>query len=526
MHDANPHPVPRSPAPRAGLTTAVAALLAGLLGSAPLSDGDAVMHAAIGRWMVRHGQLLPTPDPLVWTDRGGDHQHEWLAQLLIGAAVNAGGLGSLRVLGGLLAAVCAVLLSRLAHRHGAAMGAVVGLWLLAVQPHLAPRPHLLGWTMAVAVLGYGVLAPQPWTRRQALGWLAAGALWANLHSSVLIAPVYAALIAADRLLLARMAKQPLPWQDSLVRVGVCGVATLLQPLGPQLAGYVWQSQQIGAGLSDEWLPLLAPDVVAGQPFALAAWAVALILLALAARQVWRGQRPSWPGSLAGTAAVLHAAVTRRMSVFLFLPLLFGAQALPGKPWLGAGVLAGAAAVLLPRVSDVWTARETRQGAFPEAATAFLQRAHLRGRVFNPDPWGGWLAWNLSEPQQTQVFLDGRLLLGGRQVAEDLIAMQVRNLHGQELLTRYDIEVLIQRTGDYLQVPPPDPNQWYLAWRDSQAVVLVRKGANWQHNRAGAAAALAESERVRRTHWPQPLRGPPGVATPTDVRSILEAGPNP
>ncbi|MBI5609690.1 MAG: hypothetical protein HY902_12530, partial [Deltaproteobacteria bacterium] len=275
MSDTRPQSADTAPATRGGLATAAAALLAALLGAAPVSDGDAVMHAAIGRWMVRHGQLLPTPDPLVWTDRGGDHQHEWLSQVLIGAAVDLGGLGALRAVGGVLAAVCAVLLARLARRHGASSGVVVGLWLLAVQPHLAPRPHLLGWAMAIAVLGFGVLAPQPWTRRQALGWLAAGALWANLHSSVLIAPLYAFLVTLDRVLLARRANQPTQWQDAVVRVGVCGAATLLQPLGPKLGWYVWQSQQIGAGLSDEWLPLLAPDVLTGQPFALAAWAVAL-----------------------------------------------------------------------------------------------------------------------------------------------------------------------------------------------------------------------------------------------------------
>ncbi len=518
-----PLPPPNTTLPLSQRVVSTFAVLAAmLLGAVPVSDGDAVMHAAIGRWMVRYGQLLPTPDPLVWTDRGGDHQHEWLAQLLLGAMVQLGGLGALRVFGGLVAAVCAWLLVRLARRHGVQAGVVVGLWLLAVQPHLAPRPHLLGWALAIAVLGFGVLTPQPWSRRAALGWLAVMALWANLHSSALIAPVYALLVMIDRAWLARQAGQPLPWRDGLLRFTVCGVGALLQPLGPLLPWYVWQSQQIGAGLSDEWLPLLAPDVLFSQPFALFSWALALALLAVATRRTWRGTLAAWPGALAGLVAILHAAVTRRMAIFLFIPLLFGARALPSSPWLGAATLAGSVAVLAPRASDVLSTRAVRQGSFPEAATAFLQRAHLQGRLFNPDPWGGWLAWNLTEPAQSQVFLDGRLLLGGRQVVLDLIAMQVRNPLGQKLLANYDIEVLVQRTGDYLQVPPPDPQQWFLAWRDGQAVVLVRKGPHWQQNWANIAAALPELERARRTHWPRPMRGPPGMATPTDIRSVFDS----
>lgn len=117
------------------------------LGALPVSDPDALMHANIGRWMVQHGALLPTPDPFVWTDAGADHQHEWASQWLIGALVSGFGLQGLRIFGAAMALASAGLALLALRRHGAsavAATAALGSWMVLVQPHLAPRPHLLG----------------------------------------------------------------------------------------------------------------------------------------------------------------------------------------------------------------------------------------------------------------------------------------------------------------------------------------------------------------------------------------------
>ena len=518
----------------------------------PIADSDVPMHATVGRWMVEHRALLPTPDPLVWTDRGGDRPHEWLAQVVIGAVAVAGEWAALRLLLVAMVLGCAVTLLRAAKQQGIEpLGRVWLLlgWTAVVAPHVAMRPHVLGWLLAIAVLGIGLGDPQPWRKRKISLWFCLAVLWANLHSSALVAPLYAGIGLAQALWSGRQELRSGNWRlqslrQPLVRLGVVAVAVLCQPMGVGMVGYVLYSQAINGALSDEWQPLLAADVWAEHPGIVALWAA---LLAWTVAALLRPAQPHhhslFPGGLAGLFALAHAALTRRMTVFLVLTGLFALRRWPLTAAVGslpafAVALALACAAYAPPAQQFaalwpkqWTALAPRKAtgaadtaldarAFPVKAAAFLQHTGLRGRLLNPDPWGGYLSWQLYDHQQ--VFLDGRWLLAGEQVVRDGLAMQVRGPTAQRLFTDYGIEILIQRSSDYLQVPPPDPSQWRLGWRDARAVVLVRTGPNWPHNlqqicrffsRFGSLAAHGR--------WHLHRQGPQTTAAPIDVPAAIE-----
>lgn len=496
-------PLPESAAaePKIGWPAGLLLLLWLALGALPVSDSDALMHANIGRWMVEHRALLPTPDPFVWTDAGADHQHEWAAQWLIGALVSGFGLHGLRIFGASLALACGLLVLAALRRAGArpaAAAAALGAWMVLVQPHLAPRPHLIGWALAIAVLGLGFADPKPWRGRRLLGWAAVLVIWANFHSSVLIAPIYAGLHFAEQLWRRWRSGSTLVDREALLRLGVAAGATLLQPLGPGLLGYVLRSQAIGAW-SDEWLPLFAADVGRQRP---AVWLVfAAVTLAVVAAAV-RGRRApaeadapappidlTFPGIWPAVFSLAHGAYTRRMTVFVLLALLWLVRRLPSLgrwrevpqgrwAWFAAALTALA---IGPDVALLAQPGPLQSGAFPQLSTAFLKASGLRGRLFNPDPWGSYLSWQLGPGQK--VFLDGRILLSGPQVVADVVALQARPPGVDKVFARYNLDLLIQRTADFRQVPPPDPQQWRLAWWDRQAVVLVRfSGPSGYENR--------------------------------------------
>ena len=469
---------------------------------APIADSDVPMHAAVGRYMVQHRALLPTPDPLVWTDHGGDQPHEWMAQAVIGMVADGGGLGALRPLLAVVAALCGWILLRIARMHGLrphGVALLVLAWTVAVAPHLAMRPHVFGWMAALAVLGLGVGDPQPWSGRAAVGWLALVALWANLHASVLIAPVYALLAGVDLAWQQRRDLANLRWQQPALRVAVCGAGALCQPMGWRLLPYVAQSQAINGALSDEWQPLLQADVLGNQPLVLWVWAVAAVAAVAAWRQV------AWPGAISATCAVVHAAATRRMTVFLFVPVLAGLTALGSQAnsalrWTARLATLGAIGAASVSLAG-WVHRPALdRSAYPQQAAAFLKLTDLHGRLFNPDPWGGYLSWVLDGRQR--VFLDGRWLLAGRQTVADGIALQARQGETRPLFAHYGLEIFVQRSADFAAVPPPDPAQWSLAWQDPLAVVLVARGRNWAANRAQICDFYQQYPALtEHGHWP-------------------------
>ena len=503
---------PRSPSLLSARLPAATWLLLVLLvalAAVPVSDPDAVMHASIGRWMVEHRALLPTPDPFVWTDAGADHQHEWAAQWLIGGFVHAFGLTGLRIFGALLGGLCGWLVWQALrfHRASAAHATIgLGLWMVLVEPHLAPRPHLIGWACAIVVLAWGLGDAQPWGRRRALQWLLLTAAWANFHSSVLLVVAYAGLHWLTVVWTEwRVGGPSSLWSASslrqaTLRLVVFAAGTLMQPQGAGLLSYVLASQAIGQW-SDEWLPLLRADVWEERPAVLLAFAALGVMVA---GLVYRGRKDrlpagGFPGLPAAVTSLLHAAVTRRMTVFALLAILWWAhrralrpesdpqpqgpsEGLRGLLDRGQAWIAVVVTVLAlgPMTLVLGQPGPLRAGAFPTLAGGFLQATDLKGRLFNPDPWGGWLAWQLWPNQQ--VFLDGRILLSGSQVVADLVALQARRPGVARLFAKYDLELLIQRTRDYQLVPPPDSAEWRVAWWDRQAIVLVRKGAqHWQGN---------------------------------------------
>ncbi len=543
---------PRQTHVQVGSWVGLAALgaVAAAVGLRPIEDGDLFWNLAIGRWLLTHHSLLPAIDPFTYNAGAAPVQHEWLAQALLAWIVDVGGLASLRLLGGAwCAGVAAVAFLALRRRGAGDAVALAGasLWWLFAAPHAVVRPHLLAWLPAWLFVGWVLDAPnatatsarigaaRAWPfrtispKRLAVGVVIVG-VWGNLHASVLLAPAWCAAMVFTALLISVRSGRPVrdavaPWAAHLLWTSA---AASLQPAGWTLVAYALHTPAVNQALSNEWWPLLRADVWASRPFLLVAWAA--LGVAVAVGLVGAVRQPIWPprapGPLLASAAVAHAALTRRMSVFLLLPVLWLVDRLASRraPW----PLTPQLALLVAALCLVAVAPETRgwhqpatlrPGAFPTLATTFVDHAGLGGRPLHPDGWGGYLSWRLDG--RVQTYADGRWPLVGAQVIADGVKMLTRQQDAGPVFTRYRIDWLMQPTSLYLRVPPPDPKLWALAWQDADTVVLLRRGPAFSANSRRVCAFYRAWPTLRpRATWPMRARGPAGVAVPTDVPSAL------
>lgn len=510
---------------RLGVWALVIGVFARNLG--PLKEGDEWMHLSIGRWMLAHGTLLPTPDPLIWNDRGGDMQHEWLSQVVLAGVMNVLGFAGLRLVRGALIALTAYLVvhivQKATQRWSAALVATA-IWWLVTQPHAAARPHVLGWIFALVTLGIVLAEAAPWTRRRWFAFAALLIVWAQAHSSQIIAPAFIGLHTLG-LTWTRWRSGQSPWDRPwIARTAIAGIAVFLQPCGWRLIPYALRSPRVAEGLVEEWAPTWAPDVWRIQPWVPVTLAVLLVTVIAVAFIRRKSLSPAFPNALPALLASVESLHTRRMTFFTWLPLLFVFReariALPAAVrTLLAFIVAASVWWTIGRVPQVWPENDWVQKNFPVAATPFLVESDLHGRLFNPDPWGGWLAWWLNGRQMPST--DGRMLMAGRQWALDSQAIQVHAPSAEQLLAQNNIAVLTQRQADWLQVRPLDPQQFALAWADNTAVVILRRGKDFDHNVHQTCAFYGKNPQLARYGvWPVRLQGPPGQPSPTDVPSVL------
>ncbi len=529
------------------------AALAGLYTMAPITDGDLFWNLNIGRWMLDNLALLPADDPFTYNAQPGGVQHEWLLQVIFAAVESFAGLNGLRALGGLIGAASIVLVYVVFVRRGIAAGDAVvaaALWWIVVEPHAVLRPHLAGWLFALAVIGIGFESCHKKNENKRLVALfIACVVWGNAHASVLIAPAYAGLFLVGRVLAAVSGRGDRAtvsvWAK---RVAATGAGAMIQPAHVLLIPYALSTPAINKELSFEWWPLLRADVWVSRPGVLIVWGLLVVaVIAVAALQLRAPSEdcagasdPSgtssapvhdFPGVLVAAFALAHAALTRRMTVFLFIPMLLIARAFMSRVE-PAGLLAARVRALLPWIAVVFVVFQYGTGAraalrvrplvaaaFPIDSTAFLRETKLDGRLFNPDGWGGYIAWRVPG---RRVFADGRWPLVGGGVIHDGFEIMLRRKPTEPLHDKYRIDSAIFRLAEYMRVPGPDPKQWVLAWRDELSVVMLRRGPFFAANVERTCDFYRRFEGARdRARWAVTVRAPQGVVSPTAAPSVLD-----
>ena len=371
-----------------------------------VADPDLWGHTRFGLDMLAT-HTLPRDDPYSFTQDVPWINHEWLSELVMGAAYRAAGSIGLVAL---KAALVAVFFALMAGAYASASPLVVGPVFFLVAWGTAYltstlRPQL--WTLIGVALICRLLmtAPRPW-------WIVAlpslFALWVNLHGGWIVGAgllvvwtsVQMCRSQAPRALIAGVAL-------------LSALATLVNPYGWQmwafLAGTVRMSRDIA-----EWRPLLTLPVLDWVPWLLVVVGVIvcavskprpplerLAMIAMLAYSAFRVARTA-------PLCVVAAAVLMRPSVLATrfnVPLSFDPPSRSALRGFGAALLA------LAVISGVVSTRLARcipiaGGWSPDlVAGQALIDSKVRGKMVTWFDWGEYALWHLGGG--LRVSMDGR-----------------------------------------------------------------------------------------------------------------------
>jgi hypothetical protein len=447
-------------------------------------------------WHLRTGQIIwtnravPRTDLLSFTT--GQHAwvpQEWLSQLGMYAAWNAGGYSGL-MLWFCLAVAAFLVIQYLScaiysgNAKVAFLGALVTWFFSTVG--LAIRPQVLGFTFLVCellILHLGRSRDRRW-----FYWLPVlFAVWVNSHGSfflgliVLAAVLISGSFNVNAGLLQSRPLDPARRKTLLWAAVLSVVALCVNPVGWPLLAYPLRTifdHRMQLDAVSEWQRLSFDDVRA---FGLLALAGAILLIALVRRTVL------YLDEVALLAVAFGMAVLHQRFLFAWgivaAPILCRQLAGVGEGYspardrilpnafLIAGSL-GVAVAAFPSQSALVS--QVNRGN-PVEAVDFIRSAHLSshltGRMLNEYVYGGYLSWALPEQK---VFIDGRAdVYAWTGVFADYGAWATLREDPNRLLDQYQIDwCLLTRSAPLARVMRYLPG-WSVRYSDSQAVIFTR-----------------------------------------------------
>jgi hypothetical protein len=436
----------------------VAAALAAI---APIRNYDFFWHLATGRWIVKH-RALPLMDPFaVASNRVPWINGEWLFEIVLYGMHRVVGIAGMSWVRGLLAALIFGLAFLSERRDGARpAGGDAGGPLFYAIAYAGAMATFDVRPSSVAMLFLVIALRAESTAGQAINTV----LWMNVHPSALLAPLVAALRTR------RVA--PALASAAALLVNPYGIRGILAPI--ELTMFARSGQFVNA----EWLP--SPIAI----FPMLYLCIAMVAVAFATtanrREHW------WRVTLLILFAWLAVRHVRNQGLF------FAAFPILVAPMVRAVPRALAYAVSAIAVALIAIRTDHRLGVAPERfpvnAVARLRASGLRGNVYNPDQFGGFLI-QAFYPER-RVLTDGRNELYRTFIPEYARARRDERLW-RALLAKYRIDLAVE---EYM---PPLPvtnavthentsmaaslafwprTKWALIGYDRAAMVFARRDA--------------------------------------------------
>jgi hypothetical protein len=410
------------------LRLAVALLIAAVgvyISSATVADPDLWGHVRFGQDILA-SHSIPTVDPYSYlTEQQRWLNHEWLSEVFFAAAFNAGGPAGLLVLKtSILLAIVALLFWQLRAQdvRTTAAGTIVLLVVFIMEVgNRTIRPQLFTYLFFLLLL----LTLHAASRRPRRLWWAAPiiAVWANFHGGFLaglaLLAVWSAISVATLAHVAIKQRVPFvkPCCQALLPALAALTAALLNPYGPKLLQFLWETATVSRPDVMEWQPV---DITKTEGIA---YLTLLGLSILALARSPRRPSPARIAVLACTAIMPFQALRHLPLAALAIAVLAGEDlGAAWQRWLsvtGTGIkpspshgyivvfpLAGA--LLLSGASLHNCLRITidpKHAAYPARAVDVLQRSAVRGNMAVYFDWGEYVLWHLSP--QIKISYDGR-----------------------------------------------------------------------------------------------------------------------
>lgn len=468
-------------------------------------DTDSWWHMRTGQWILENG-AIPKSDPFSFTHNGQAWRYPsaaWLSQITMYGLYARFGPGMLNLYVAALVTLAFVFVHFTL--SGGLFTRAFTLILAAATSgvYWAARPYLATFVLTAVFLW--ILEDYRWGRSNRLLWLPLVMIaWVNLHPGFavgfILVGIYALSAGVDWLR-SNWEGRGRRFDGAGLRAGLSGpfsrlllliplllVAASLNPTGPALLGYPFETLSIGVlrDVIQEWQ---SPNfhVLQMQPFA---WLLLLTFAAVGASKrrlaltdfllfsVFTLMALLAGRNIALFALAAPAVLTRHAApVFQELRLRFGlrpfgeGQQSTRMRWLNAGLAAILVLVAVARIAEMYPVEASQvvyAEQLPLGAVGYLQAEMPPGRLFNSYNWGGYLIWALPE---YPVFVDGRTDLYGDQfLGEFLHTLRAEPGWQQELEHRGINLVLIEPDTPLAKVLPYEG--WQVLYLDELSVLYA------------------------------------------------------
>lgn len=480
-----------------GIAATGIALLVVSVSARKLGDFDLPMHLTIGRTFWQTGHLVGVDDFSYL--HGTVRYAEALSVSMFYAVLRCAGPLGLQILGGVVAGAIAIAIWMRARQAGSMAFVATALAMAAMSSFLVVRSAELSFAMFAGVLlalDVHRRAPATPRGRRALGaFVVLSLLWANVHGSVPLALVaggaYLAHRIGSRLARARLGAL-LPERDgtdvpatAVALALACGAASI-NPGGPAvlLGPFRFGGTLEGLAGFTEWARPSLAFFRDHEPLAAAVLGVAIFAGILGRDLGTHARVPPFYDLLLLALACGCASIAVRLLPHALLLV---------APWIaerfawqvtGRGIVriaCASALVLAPARVLLWTPELPLGRGFdathlPDGAARWAEAHEPRGHLWNPSPFGGYLAFRLYPP--TRILMDGRQ--GMTYDLADVLAVEASE-HDREAFSglerRLDLQWAVTRAfeGTSYGEPLAASADWAMVFLDDVAAVYVRRG---------------------------------------------------
>jgi hypothetical protein len=483
----------------------------------PLFSNDIWLHLKVGELIAKSPFCLPESDSFTYTSSGRPWiLHEWLSQLLFFELYDSAGLTGLRFFRSIVETLTLALFFcgayRLTRRPIISLAILLVIaYLLRTRFHIRPEifSHLF---MALFFITYFTVNDY---RRWLLFPVSLSlVLWANMHSFMVsvIAILLVGLISVGLASIWPFRQAFAKPSGSKFKAALLALATLaafVTPHGSKILDYVSSGSQVARSYIMEWQPIFIS--LQGGPFVTLRGVIAfpillkivvlaivsLFLTGILVSLLWK-KSPKWPLDhvLIGLAMTILALSAARFVWLLTIPLILTAHYFamvmatldeaPSKSvvpelvvwllfWAGVAYWVGAARTAIPLNIN----QTLEKNRYPTSIADIMKEVSLKGRMFNPYGWGGYLIFALYPDYQ--VFVDGRTVLHGEALLRDHYTILHQNPGYQKLIDErygFDFMVLPKESGTLSRL---SNTSWVLLFENYNSSLYLRRNQDNRPN---------------------------------------------
>ncbi len=449
------------------LFVATFALLGLRLGANRISDNSMFVHIRTGIEMAA-GKGIPRTDPFSFTAHGEPWVvQSWLPSMTYGWLHRWGGMGWVALEQGVLLAILAWLVVRLA-RTGTALRTLVsgGLAIGVGMGYWSPRPLLFGLIAFALLITVVERRINPW-------WLVPVVwFWVNSHGSFPLGLLWLGAVAVGGGVDGR--RWPTEYARYAMTFGVGLAVAAINPLGPRLLWFpltVGDKREIFRTVV-EWR---SPDFQQlGGLIALACISVGLLLL-LRTRVIWRDVVPVIGFLALGLLSLRNIPAL----AVVMAPALARALAAPGaeeagRPRINAMIAAVLAVAFLGFGGAAAAGPGIDVSGYPVRATTWLERNGYLAephRIAQQDTVGCY--FDLRYGRRARVFIDDRVDMFPLHVSRDYATLLEGKPDVFKVLDRHRIDAVVWGSNQPLVTILKASGQWRQVLRSGGWTVLVR-----------------------------------------------------